>query len=228
MDEVVGLMGNVTRMLAIFGGTVPAVTVCFAGLQFMTGQGDPQKMAQARMSLIGTILGLVLVGVAFMIPRVVSETVIEPSGGIPVDLETGNNCDEFLRRQLVTQNWASNPARMNSIISQIQSSREECHLELWKPQVLAVAQALGPRFCFTSTGTRTRTVGVIGGQTVPPGLRDGGVSSGPVRSISGRDAHNNLIVYWNFTNVAATNRVPSDNSKCWLYIARNASWSEGY
>ena len=85
MDEVLGVFSNVGRVLAFFGGGIAVITLCFAGFQFMTGAGDAQKMSQARMSLIGTVGGLILVGVAsFLVPRVVSEGVTEQVGGVPI------------------------------------------------------------------------------------------------------------------------------------------------
>ena len=222
VDEVMGLMGNVTRMLAIFGGGVAAVTVCYAGIQFMTGAGDPQKMAQARMSLIGTVGGLILVGVAFLIPRVVSETVTEPSGGIPVRLEVSGHCDEHLRLQLVVQNWASTPELMNQVIERVQAVRDECHEEVWNPKVDLSPTGYGNTKCFSGDTFAKGANAVIGGQMIPGGLRDGGDIKGIARQISGRDAENNVLVYWD------TGFRPTDGSSCWLYLSRLDNWSVRY
>ena len=218
MDEVIGVMGNITRMLAIFGGGVAAITVCFAGIQFMTGSGDPQKMAQARMSLIGTLGGLILVGIAFIIPRIVSETVTEPVGGVPVVVVTGNNCDAIFRTQLVFQNSLSTTEEMNKLVIEVQSHRSECPSSLWNP---GVTSGSGSRTaCFGAADTDEAKVG---GQFVPAGLHDGGVVEGEVRAAPGRDARNNILVYF---RLAAAR--PNDGSICWLYRADLGVWLENY
>ena len=84
MDDISNIMGNITRLLALVGGGLAAVAIAYAGIQWMTASGDPQKMAQVRMGVIGAVGGLILVGVAFIIPRVVSQLVVEPAGGSPL------------------------------------------------------------------------------------------------------------------------------------------------
>ena len=218
MDEVMGVMGNITRMLAIFGGGVAAITVCFAGIQFMTGSGDPQKMAQARMSLIGTLGGLILVGIAFIIPRIVSETVTEPVGGVPVVVTTGNNCDSIFRTQLVFQNSLSTHEEMNKLVTEVQSQRSECPIDLWNPTVTTGA---GSRTaCF---GTFDKARATVGDQLVPVGLHDGGEIVFQVRGAPGRDARNNILVYFETDGSR-----PNDGSVCWLYRADLGVWLENY
>ena len=70
MDDISNVMGNITRMLAIFGGGLAAVAIAYVGIQWMLASGDPQKMAQVRMGVIGAVGGLILVGVSFIrLPR---------------------------------------------------------------------------------------------------------------------------------------------------------------
>ena len=45
-----------------------------------------------------------------------------------------------------------------------------------------------------------------------------------VRSSSGRDSDNNIIVYWD----ANYGELPSDNATCWLYVSRLNSWDQLY
>ena len=240
MEEVVSIFGSVTRLLAIIGGGVAAVCVAWVGIQFMTGAGDPQKMAQARMGLIGVVGGLILVGVAFIIPQVVSEAVIEPVGGVAIKQQDGYDCDAVLRRQLVFQNWASEPASMNRVITDIQNGRQECSSDLWTPRVRdpnPIGIVLyGSAFCFKSNTDASYRSALIGGQLVPAGLRDGGrivplVQGGFVRGRSGRDADNNILVYFDFDpaeDADRQGRSPSDGTKCWLYVSRTSTWSVGY
>ena len=226
MDEVLGVLGNVTRMLAIFGGGVAAITICFAGIQFMTGAGDPQKMAQARMSLIGTIGGLILVGVAFIIPRFVAETVTTPVGGISIAPLVGSHCDGILRTQLVFQTAVSQIKHFQRVVNEIQAEREECRADIWAPVIYPYSTIQGANSirdaCFGTLDDDHKEDAMIGGQSIPASLHDGGLSDEVVRGASGRDARNNILVYWN------VNFRPSDGSVCWLYLRRTGTWFENY
>ncbi len=84
MNEIFGAMDNVIRLMAGIGAGIAAIAFCWAGYQWMTAAGDPQQVGRARMTAIGSLGGLVLIGMAFIAPRVVSELVTEPVGGIPV------------------------------------------------------------------------------------------------------------------------------------------------
>lgn len=221
MDEVLGVLSNVTRVLAVLGGGLAAVTVCFAGFQFMTGAGDPNKMSQARMSLLGTVGGLILVGIAFIIPRFVTETITDPVGGVPVVQVGSGNCDDILRSQLVFQTAVSRTKEFTAVVKGIQSSRPECRDTLWKPRISDDATNLSR--CFTGASTS------IGGQLVPSSLRDGGTSGGAVRGTSGRDADNNVLVYFGLGPADDPyETLPSDGTICWMYLSRLGAWLENY
>ena len=43
------------------------------------------------------------------------------------------------------------------------------------------------------------------------------------RESSGRDADNNIIVYW-----GDGSRKPADGAGCWLYVARLRTWDSNY
>ena len=90
-------------------------------------------MGQARTALIGAIGGLVVVGIAFIVPRVISQAVIEPVGGVSLQSDTGFDCDQTLRQQLVFQRGASTSSNINEIIAQIQATRSECPTDVWNP-----------------------------------------------------------------------------------------------
>ena len=68
-------------------------------------------------------------------PRVVSEVVIGPVGGVTMGVEAGVDCDQVLRQQLVFQRGASTADRMNMVISNIQHRRGACSQEAWDPEV---------------------------------------------------------------------------------------------
>ncbi len=221
MDEITVLGGSLTRLIAIVGGSVSGVCIAYAGLMWMMSQGDPQNASKARMGLFGSIIGLIIVGSAFIIPRIVSQTVIEPVGGTAVQMDSGHDCDGLLRSQLVFQRGASTADRMDQVRAQIQSQRQECASEVWNPDITDLGTA-GTTVCFADNdGSAEKSK--VGTQLVPAGLRDGNVITGKVRVKSGRDSDNNIIVYWS-TEAAR----PTDNAKCWLYVSRLATWSENY
>ena len=241
MEELGSVMGNVARLVAMVGGGLSAIAVCYAGILWMTSGGDPQKAGQARLALMGAIAGLVIVGIAFIVPRIISQAVIEPVGGVALGSDVGLNCDAVLRSQLVFQRGASTTSNMAVVIRQIQAQRQECPPDVWNPQVndggyQATAGDLDPdgdpdtddaipptQGCF-GTGMGNQGVNAkIGASVVPRSLRDGNEDAGAVRSTSGRDSDNNIVVYWGNANLR-----PSDSAACWLYVSRLRTWSENY
>ena len=87
----------------------------------------------ARNALFGAIGGMIIVGVAFMVPRLISETVIEPSGGASLGGSSVTSCDQVFKNQLVRNQAAGSGARMNQIKVQVQQRQEECAAEVWDP-----------------------------------------------------------------------------------------------
>ncbi len=213
MESILSVVGGIARFVAIFGGVLAAVFIAWAGIQWMTAAGDPQRMSQVRMSLIGTVVGLIIVGVAFLIPLVVSEMVIEPAGGIPVKLNSGFDCDGLLKRQLVSRTTASDPQRMQWLVQRIQAQREQCAPEFWSPALWTENSV--PTVCF-DTGVTPLTVG---GMMLPKSFQTDDQVALPASS---RDARNNIIVYWDYYPL-----VPSDGSSCWLYISAFNAWGSG-
>ena len=214
MDELTTIFGSLSRLLAIVGGGISTVAVCYAGILWMTSSGDPQNMSKARMALMGAIGGLIIVGVAFLVPRIIGETVVEPVGGNIGGTESGQNCDDVLRNQFIFQRNASTHQRMQSVISQIQNQRvAQCSVDVWSPEV-AVAIADGG----TANGGCPAANTTVGGQDVPSGIQVSS-SDAKVRTMSGRDRDNNIIIHWK------KDKYPTDNAKCWMYTSRLTSWS---
>ena len=177
-------------------------------------------MAQARTSIIGVAIGLVLIGGAFIIPTTISRYVIEPAGGVRVEPRAGADCDGVLKDQLVVQRTVSTPERMQFLISQIQGRRDECSLDFWNP-VVRVRDGY-PMGC----GFPDRDHQTVGEIPVPAGLK----LSASVISTSSRDADNNIIVYWVHPNdsVAPKTGLPSNGAVCWLHVAAFGAWTENY
>ena len=229
MEELASIFSSIARLLAIIGGGLSAIAVCYAGILWMTASGDPQKMGQARTALMGAVGGLVVVGIAFIVPRIISQAIIEPVGGVSLQSDAGFDCDQALRQQLVFQRGASTGSNMREVIAQMQATRAECPTDVWNPlpaDVSGTVTIFGSGTCFggTAIAAATGAAAEVGSQKVPRGLRVGNADAGAVRNNSGRDSDNDIIVYW---ATAAESR-PSDGAICWLYVSRLRSWSENY
>ena len=234
MEVLETIFGNVSRLIMIVGGGISTVAFCYAGFMWMLSFGDPQKGSQARSGLIGVVVGLILVGISFLLPQIIGETVVEPVGGQIAGVQTGVSCDNELRNALVFQRNASTPSRMNQVVSRVQSDRPEfCAPELWKPKigwdddsVTDNANRAANGECLemgTGDGQAGSPDAAVGGQVVPAGLRQNNTIDGEVRNASGRDADNNIIVFF-----PDPDDRPIDSAKCWLYVARANTWSETY
>ena len=230
MAEISVVMGAVTRVLVIVGGGLSTVMVAYAGIMWMTSGGDPQGMSKARMALVGALAGLVMVGIGFIGPRVVHEVVIGPLGGVNLVVDVGLDCDLILREQLIFQRGASDAERMNVVIRAIQNTREGCEREVWDPFVddkgysIVVRRGAG-----SGTGACFGIPAPVGEQAevgdllVPRGLRQQNDFKLAARNTSGRDADNNIVVYW-----GNGSRRPTDSAGCWLYVSRLRVWGSNY
>lgn len=214
MDEVIGLFQGGTRLLAVFGGGMSSICIAWAGVLWMTSSGDPQKAAQARVALVGAVAGLVIVGLAFALPKVVSAVVIEPAGGVAVENRVGIDCDGVLRRMLVVHKTASTGERMQVLVRRIQARRGDCREETWNP---LVKTANVPTPCFLGSGTGLE----VGGLPLPVNFYrfDGKVRR--AHRFSLRDGSGNILVYWGESLAER----PSDGAMCWLYMASLDRWA---
>ena len=101
MEALVQMFGGAATLIAVLGGAMATIFFAWAGIQWMMASGDPQKIGQARMALIGAAIGLVIVGAAFIVPEVISERIIEPAGGTAIENTAGLSCDRVLKNQIV-------------------------------------------------------------------------------------------------------------------------------
>ena len=214
MEALVQMFGGAATLIAVLGGAMATIFFAWAGIQWMMASGDPQKIGQARMALIGAAVGLVIVGAAFIVPEVISERIIEPAGGTAIENAAGLSCDRVLKNQFVFQRAASNYERMNAVIKQIQAQRSECAADIWSPIVAEFAG--GDNGC--------PDVKAVGDTDVPRGL---GAETGEVRASSSRDSDNNVIVHFALPSSGSDGR-PSDSAKCWLYSSRLRTWDQEY
>ena len=227
MEALVQMFGGAATLIAVLGGAMATIFFAWAGIQWMMASGDPQKIGQARMALIGAAIGLVIVGAAFIVPEVISERIVEPAGGTSIENSAGLSCDRVLKNQLVFQRAASTAQRMNAVIKQIQAQRQECAADIWKP---VVVNGAGINSAGVGTAASCTANGNVGDTDVPRGLQERPNTSQTTRThadlqaakTSRRDAENNLIVYF------ATDALPTDSAKCWLYAQRLRTWDQVY
>ena len=217
MDPGFLLIDNFARLVAILGIMISTPLFAWAGYLWMTSMGDPNRAAAARNAFISVGIGLVIIGCAFIIPSVIGESVVAPSGGIVYERDSGINCDGILREHLVANHQASDAARINFIIQRIQARFEDCTDLFWTP--VARNDRGHIEGCFDGS-----TQDSISGVAVPRGLKRGG----SVVSVSGRDARNNVIVHWRSSPGEGLTGLPSDSSICWMYVDATGSWVEGY
>ncbi len=229
MEEMANLINNVARFLAFGIGGVSVIVFIYAGFLFMTASGDPQKTGQARQALMGAFIGLIITGAAFVLPRIISQAIIEPAGGVSIVTEGQVACDSLLEDQLVAQRGANSAARMNEVIRLIQN-RQECSADIWNPEVIdtpggfITTVADGRSNCFNAA-VQTAPIGNV---EVPLGLRVSRAVGGNVVPRSFRDESNNILVLFQEEASGGPKALPSDDSVCWLYTARLRSWSRNY
>ena len=244
MEEFMSIGTNIATLIAIGVSVVSGIIVAFAGFQYATASGDPQKVQLAKGSFIGAFIGLIIASLAFIGPRIVTDMVIKPVGGVAMETQVGQNCDKILRNQLIFQRGASTAERMQVVIAQIQAQQQECSSDVWDPEAVdmtGTVTAASGKVTAGASGSSTKgqcylTAGgyggillaadnpIIGDQKLPESImRVSGAGKHP-RTTSGRDSENNIIVYW-ADDVA---KRPSDAASCWFYYSRLRAWHENF
>ena len=151
---------------------------------------------------MGAFIGLIITGAAFVLPRIISQAIIEPAGGVSIVTEGQVACDSLLEDQLVAQRGANSAARMNEVIRLIQN-RQECSADIWNPSVLTtvafvdVTEATG-NYCYKATATDIDggDPAAVGTVAVPLGLRVGRENGKSPVERAFRDESNNIVVYF--------------------------------
>ena len=231
MEELAAVINNFARLILYAGGAVFTIAVCVAGFFYMTAFGDPQKQNIARGALVGAFVGVCIMGVSFLAPRIMSQFVLEPAGLEGVTQAGNTGCDRTLRSALITQRGIGNAAQVNSVVRAIQAQRAtDCNADIWNPmaKVYADPDASSPTAAgFTSatcTPAAAATAFSIGQTDVPTTLKDVAVSRITATSTTyggfARDARSNILVEFD------TKRRPTDGSQCWLYIAQANYWDQ--
>ena len=244
MEELASVINNFARLILYAGGGVFTIAVCVAGFFYMTAFGDPQKQNIARGALVGSFVGVCIMGVAFLAPKIMSQFVLEPAGLEGVDQSAGNtSCDRTLRSALIVRRGVGNAKSANAIVRAIQSQRAaDCSREIWSPEI----NPAGFSSCATagSAGTPgTAAVGVVGAVgyvAAVPGTAatSAGVTVGdniaPTTLVSVAGSRIGSAVYGGFARDAKGNLLiefstasrPTDGSQCWLYLEAGNYWDQ--
>ena len=231
MEELASVINNFARLILYAGGGVFTIAVCVAGFFYMTAFGDPQKQNIARGALVGAFVGVCIMGISFLAPRIMSQFVLEPAGLEGVNQAGNTGCDRTLRSALITQRGVGNAAHANSMVRAIQAQRaSDCNAEIWNPYVIGKGTPPGgsaiAEIGFTASTcapTAADTAGHMIGQTdVPSTLKEVSFSRVALHTYGGfaRDAAGNLMVEF------STGNRPTDGSQCWMYIAQSNYWDQ--
>ena len=232
MEMIEALKSNIGILLMSLIGGAGIISMAFAAWFALMAHGDQQQMAKARNAFFGGIVGLILGGFAFAIPELISETVVQPSGGQGFAVEEAGSCDDMLRRELVLQPNANTTSRMNQVIRVIQTREDDCFEDDWDPAVVSdvdpantgswpAASVRGECFAELPNSTVGWTVdGILvpSGLIVPQALSGGTTINVPSKD-SVRDVNDNILVYF-----GAGGSRPTDLARCWLYLDRDQLW----
>ena len=212
--------------------------MCVAGFFYMTAFGDPQKQNIARGALVGSFVGVCIMGVAFLAPKIMSQFVLEPAGLEGVDQSAGNtSCDRTLRSALIVRRGVGNAKQVNQIVRAVQAQRaSDCNQEIWNPYariegtppggtVQTTAGFDGSCAPSSTTPPAVPTPLIIGNTSTPQTLTNLAAQrvGDPGASTYGgfaRDAAGNILVQFN------TGFRPTDGSKCWMYVAQSNYWDQ--
>lgn len=244
--EIITQLGTSLVDLAVYcGGVIVVLFLVYAGFLYATSGGEPQRVAQARTALFMSLMGLLIMGLAFIIPRILSDTVIRPAGGTEVATLQGVDCDEALRAHMVHQRAVKDQSSMHQLVMQLRNRYDECNVDIWPAEISHAMNAM-PSATW-NTGTESAIISAIGADAgecassapgtlnVPLGLRVedneslhgnnklfGGIGDYVLSLAPTKDSKGNIVVWFN-----PDGGLPWDGALCWVYHDRYAMWVSG-
>ena len=231
MEELASVINNFARLILYAGGGVFTIAVCVAGFFYMTAFGDPQKQNIARGALVGSFVGVCIMGVAFLAPKIMSQFVLEPAGLEGVDQSAGNtSCDRTLRSALIVRRGVGNAKQVNQIIRAVQAQRAaDCNQEVWNPfahiagtppgGTAITTDGFGPPCADAQDPVVPLTIGNTDTPTTLANLAKSRFGNATYGGFA-RDATGNILVEFE------TASRPTDGSQCWLYVAQSNYWDQ--
>lgn len=67
LNSIVVLLNLVIRFVLAFAGIIAVIFLIYTGYLFMVSLGNPDKLAEAKLKLVWTIVGLILIITAYLI-----------------------------------------------------------------------------------------------------------------------------------------------------------------
>ena len=224
MEELSTIFGNVGILVAALAGGISLVMFGFAGIQYMTAQGDPQGMSRAKMSVIGAVVGLAIAGLAFVMPghhiqaHHRARRRRKDRGGRhhrlrPTSPEPARIPERSLHRR---KDERSHPPDS--------SPAGRLRKRTLEPECSGRQTASAPPVASRRTHLRQPAVGQ---DWRPDGPQDA------LRRVHRGDRHDevNLRKGLVTTTSSCTGTMaspPADNSKCWMYVSRLNTWDQNY
>lgn len=223
MQALIHVIEQGALFAIVIGGTLSAFFIALTGIQYATSGGDPQRVSQARSSFFAVLVGLMVLGMALVIPRILNEVLVEPVGGVGLRTSYSyGDCDEILQAQLVFQRGAYDYQGMRAVVRQVQTRFDDiCYPEIWNPQVDDDAIGWSPSYseCFILPSSGPPTIeGII----LPSNFLDGKGTS--VQKSPKRDLRNNILVYF---EPGPGFGQPFNEQNCWVYFSGLDAWYFG-
>ena len=257
MSEVFQLGSGLITLAVYAGGVVVVLFIVYSGFLYATSGGESQRVAQARTSLFMCLLGLMIIGLAFIVPRVITESVVQPAGGVSLGMQDGIDCDAVLRSQILSQRSVDQASEVNVLIRLIQERYGQCDSHSWDVEaeaphlvISAEKEFSETNYFYADSGNNEKScVGSLpGGVSVPPGLlavnhKSLEVDGTKVNQLNNGDPISVFVVGGDSAlSLAMTRsttgdivvwfdraRSPWDGSICWIYHARYGLWvGQGY
>lgn len=75
-NPVAQLLGQAANIVALIAGMIAVIMIIIAGYQFVTSGGNSEAVTKARSKIIGAIIGLVIIALAWTIIRLVTDNVL--------------------------------------------------------------------------------------------------------------------------------------------------------
>lgn len=66
-ESIPNTISNILNLVLGFGALVAVVYIIWAGFDYITSSGDPEKAQKARQKIINAVIGLIIIALAFAI-----------------------------------------------------------------------------------------------------------------------------------------------------------------
>lgn len=76
-NPVARLLGSVANLIAVLAGVIAVIMIVIAGFQLVTSGGNSEQVTKARGRILGAIVGLIIIALAWTIIRLVTDNVLK-------------------------------------------------------------------------------------------------------------------------------------------------------